>query len=74
MHNSRAVLWHLPIIEVLAAFIDNIMNVDVAAPENEGQHSINRVSTQRQQSVNRLSTILGGASCVIQGLCYGIYP
>jgi len=53
--------------------MDIIVNVDVAAPENECQQSVNRASTQRQQSVNRVSTILGVASCVIQGLCYGIY-
>jgi len=56
LYNPRAVLWHLCIIEVLAAFIGNIVNVDVAAPENEHQQSVNRASTERQQSVNRAST------------------
>jgi len=132
LYNPRAVSWHLPIIEVLAAFIGNIVNVDVAAPEYEGQQSVNRASTERQQSVNTASTecqqtvndfgcciscnpravlwhlsmmevlatvlgnmvrvdiatpnderqqshsraltILGIASCIIRGLCYGIYP
>jgi len=46
----------LPIIEVSAASIDNIVNVDVAAPEHERQQSVNRASTERQQSVNRAST------------------
>jgi len=58
-----AVVWLLSIIKVLAAFIGNMVTVDVATPENE-----------RQQSVNRASTILGVASCMVQGLCYGIYP
>jgi len=39
----------------------------------EHQQSINRASTEHQQSVNRASTILGVASCIIQGLSYGIY-
>jgi len=57
LYNPRAVLRHLPIIEVLAAFIlGNIMNVDVNAPENERQQSVNRESTERQQSVRRAST------------------
>jgi len=53
MYDPRAMLRHLPIIEVLAACIGNIVNVDVAAPENERQQSVNRASTERQQSVNR---------------------
>jgi hypothetical protein len=84
MYNPRDVLWHLPIIEVLAAFIGNIVCVDTATPQNELQHRINTASTQRQQSINRASTqcqqsanrasmILGVASCIIQGLRYGIY-
>jgi hypothetical protein len=84
MYNPRDVLWHLPIIEVLAAFIGNIVCVDTATPQNEPQHRINTASTQRQQSINRASTqcqqsanrasmILGVASCIIQGLRYGIY-
>jgi hypothetical protein len=40
----------------------------------EHQQSVNRASTQRQQRVNRVSMILDVASCIIQVLCYGIYP
>jgi hypothetical protein len=72
-------------IEVLAAFIGNVVCVDTVAPLNERQQcvnsaskehqqSINRASTQCQPSVNRVSTLLGVASCIIQGLCYGIDP
>jgi len=79
------VLQHLCIIEVLAAFIGNIVCVDTVSPQNERQlsvntastehqQSVNRASTQCQQSVNRVSTLLGVASCIIQGLCYGIDP
>jgi len=50
------VIWHLPIIEVLAAFIGNIMCVDTATPQNECQQSVNRLSTEHQHSINRLST------------------
>jgi len=85
LYDPRAVLQHLPIIDVLAACIRNIVNVDVAAPDNDRQQSINRMSTEHQQSVNRastehqrsvnrVSTILGVASSSIQRLCYGIYP
>jgi len=128
MFNPRAVLWNVPIIEVLAAYIGKIINLDVTSPEIERhqspnwasterrqirvlhleqskgsatafthnrsighlyrkyrecwcrctwkwastvpQHSLNTASTQRQQSVNDC----GFAACVIQGLCYGIYP
>jgi hypothetical protein len=56
LYNPRAVLWHLPIIEVLAAFIGNIVSVDTATPQNERQQSVNRASTERQQSVSRAST------------------
>jgi len=51
-----AVLWHWCIIEVLAACIGNIVNVDLAAPENERQQRVNRVSTERQQIVHWAST------------------
>jgi len=85
LYNPTAVLWHLCIIEVLAAFIGNIVCVNTIAPQNERQlrvntastehqQSINRASTQCQQSVNRVSTILGVASCIILRLCYGIDP
>jgi len=63
LYNPRALLRHLPIIEVLAVCIGNIRNVDVATPENE-----------RQQRVNRASTILSVASRIIQGRYYSIYP
>jgi len=54
LYDPRAVLRHLPIIEALATYIGNIVNVDVAAPENECQQSINTASTECQQSVNDL--------------------
>jgi len=56
LYNPRAVIRHLPIIEVLAAFIGNIMCVDTATLQNERQQSVNRLSTEHQHSVNRLST------------------
>jgi len=85
LYNPRAVLRHLCIIEVLAAFIGNIVCVDTVTPQNERQlsvntastehqQSVNRASTQCQQSVNRVSTLLGVASCIIQGVCYGKDP
>jgi hypothetical protein len=46
----------VPIIEVLAAFLGNMVKVVVATPTNERQQSVNRASTERQQSVNRAST------------------
>jgi hypothetical protein len=46
----------VPVIEVLAAFIGNMVKVVVATPKNERQQSVNRASTERQQSVNRVST------------------
>jgi len=56
LYNPRAMLQLLPIIKVLAAFIGNNVNVDVASPENQRQQSVNRVSTEHQQSINRAST------------------
>jgi len=56
LNNARAVLRHLPIIEVLAVFIDNILFVDTATPQNERQQSVNTASTEHQHSVNRVST------------------
>jgi len=61
--NPRAVLWHVSMIEVLATFLGNTVRVDIAKPKNK-----------RHQSHNRALTILGISSCLIQGLCYGIYP
>jgi hypothetical protein len=54
--NPKAVLRHLSIIEVLAAFTGKIVCVDTATPPNERQQSVNRASTERQQSVNRASS------------------
>jgi len=73
LYNPMAVLRLLSIIKVLAAFICNTVNVNIATAENQHQPSVNTASTQRQQSVNRVSTILGVATCEIQGLWYGIY-
>jgi len=55
-HTPKAMLWLISIIEVFAAFIGYMVNVNVTAPENERQHNVNRASTERQQSVNRAST------------------
>ena len=49
LYNPGAVLWHLPIIKVLAACMGNMVSVQVATPENKRQQSINRVATERQQ-------------------------
>jgi len=56
LYNPRAVLRHLSIIEVLAAFIDNIMFVNTVTPQNECQQSINTASTERQQRIDTVST------------------
>jgi len=85
LYNSIAVLRHLTIIKVLAAFTGNIVLMNTATWQNERQQSVNRASTEHQQSVNivssqcqqsvnRVSTILSVASWIIQALCYGIYP
>jgi len=66
--HPRAVVRLLSIIEVLAAFIGNMVNDHIATPDNQHQLSVNTASTQRQQSVNRVSMTLGVATCVIQGL------
>ena len=52
LYEPRAVLLHLPIIEVLVACIGNIVCVDTATPQIERQHSVNRTSTERRQSIN----------------------
>jgi hypothetical protein len=74
LDNPKATLRKLPIIEGLVAFIGNIRCVNTATPPDERQQSVNKASTQRQQRVNTVSTILGVASYIIQGLCYGLYP
>jgi hypothetical protein len=56
LFHPRAVVWLLSIIEVLAGFIVNMVNVDVGSPDNESQQSINRVLTEHQQSMNRVLT------------------
>jgi len=56
LYNPRAVLRHLSIIEVLAAFIGNIVFVDTDTFQNERQQSVNTASTDRQQSINTVST------------------
>jgi hypothetical protein len=80
LYNPRGVLQHLSIIEVLAAFIGNIVIVNIVTPRNERQPSVNTASTERQQSMNTESTKcqqsvnLGVASGIFQGLYYGICP
>ena len=45
LYNSKAVLRHLLISEVLAAVMENVVNVSVATSENKRQQSVNREST-----------------------------
>jgi len=63
LYNPKAVVRHLSMIEVLATWLWIMVRVDIATPNNKCH-----------QSHNRELTILGIASCIIQGLCYGIYP
>jgi hypothetical protein len=56
MYNPMAVLHHLSIIDVLAAFIGNIVIVNTVTPRNERQPSVITASTARQQSMNTEST------------------
>jgi len=56
LYSPRAVLWHLSIIEVLAAFMGNIMFVNTVTPQNEHQQSVNTPSTEHEQSMNTVST------------------
>jgi len=51
-----ALLRHLCIIEVVAAYKGNIVCVDTVTPQNERQLSVNTASTEHQQSINRAST------------------
>jgi hypothetical protein len=56
LYHPRAVVRHLSIIDVLAAFIGNIVFVNTVTPQNERQQSVNTTSTERQQSINTVST------------------
>ena len=56
LYNPRAVLRHLPMIEVLAVIIGDIVCVDTATPQTEHQQRINRASIEHQQSINTAST------------------
>jgi hypothetical protein len=51
----------LSIIEVLATFIRNMVDVDVTSPEHERHQSVNRESTEHEPNINRELTILGVA-------------
>ena len=44
--NPSSILRLLPIIEALADFIGNMVNVVVTTPKNDRQQSINRASTE----------------------------
>jgi len=46
MCHPTAVVWLLFIIEVLAGYIGNMVDVDVGSPENERQQSVNRASIE----------------------------
>jgi len=52
LYYPRALLWHLFIIEVLGAAMDNMASVNFAIHKNECQQNVNRFSTEYQQSVN----------------------
>ena len=56
LYNSMAVLRHLPIIGVLAAFIRDIVCVDTATPQTVHQQSVNWASIECQQSINTAPT------------------
>jgi hypothetical protein len=56
VYNARAMLWHLLIIELLLAFMCKMGSVDVATPS---------------MSIYSVSTILGVAYCIIEGVCCG---
>jgi hypothetical protein len=58
------------IINILSSFIGSMVYVDITTPKM----SVNRPSSDRQQSINRASTVCIISSVVIQELCYGIYP
>jgi len=46
--NPKATLLHLRRIEVLPAFMGNMLNVNMATPQHEHQHSVKRASTEHQ--------------------------
>ena len=54
VHNPRAMLPHFPIIEELPTFMGNMGSIDVGI---------------LQITVNGVSTILGIAACIVEGLC-----
>ena len=68
-------------MEVLAAFLGTIVNIDLASPDNDCQPSINRGSSERQKSITTESTecqqsvnnlgccILYGSGPLLRHLC-----
>jgi hypothetical protein len=52
LYNPRVVLRLLPIIEVLAPCIGNVVNVDVSSSANDSRQSVNCAATERHLSVN----------------------
>jgi len=74
LYKPRAVQTHIPMIQILGGDISKLVTIDVAVPGKKRQQSGNGESKQRQQSVNRESTILGAAWCLIVGMCNEIYP
>lgn len=62
LYITRAVVWHLPIMKILATIMDNMVSVNIARPKNEPQ-----------QSINRASTIVDAACWIIEWQFYGIY-
>jgi len=62
LYDPGAALRHLSIIEVLAAIIGKIVNVDIASPVNERQQSVKRPSTERQQSIKERQQCVNRAS------------
>jgi hypothetical protein len=47
--NPRDVLQLVHIIGVLGSFVVNMLNIDVATPENECQQTVNRAQREHQQ-------------------------
>jgi len=68
LYDPGAALRHLSIMEVLAAIIGKIVNVDIASPVNERQQSVKRASTERQQSVKERQQSVNNFGCCI--LCH----